>query len=123
MEATCEAVSCPGGLWESGKRGPNYDIPQRGSTFFMYLEGWAGTSLPVWIIQVQHGQGEVKKEEPLGPTGFSPSHCTPLPSHGHSRPQEDSLLSTGCCSTSPAKQERAKQPLPWLTDGKDGAGC
>lgn len=54
MEATCEAVSCPMGLWE---RGPSFYIPQRGSAFFMYHKGWAGTSHPAWIIQVLHGQG------------------------------------------------------------------
>lgn len=116
MEATCEAVSRPGGLWE-GKRGPSYHSSQRASTFSMHLEGWAGTSHPGWTIQDQHGQGEARKEEPLG---FSPSHCTPVPSQEHSHPREDSLPSTGCCSTSPTKQERAKQPFPWLTDSKDG---
>lgn len=35
-----------------------------------------------------------------GPTGFSPSHCSPLLSQGHSDPQEDTLLGTGCCPTS-----------------------
>lgn len=70
MDATCEAVSCPRGLWEGGKRSLSFYIPQRGSTFFMYLEGWAGTSHPAWITQVQHGQGEVRKEEPLVPLAF-----------------------------------------------------
>lgn len=103
MEATCEVISCPRELWEGGKRGQNSYIPQRGSTFSMNIQGWAGTSQPAWIIQVQHGQGEVRKEEPQGPTGFSPSHCTPLPSQGRSDPQEDSLQSTDCSSKSLAK--------------------